>query len=69
MPLYEFDCPECGEPFEKLVRSASKIAEVVCPNCSSPDVKKRMSTIAVRSVSSGSLSINTSSAASCAPSG
>ncbi len=29
MPIFEFECKECGKPFEELVRSANAIDEVV----------------------------------------
>ncbi len=32
MPLFEFVCSDCNRPFEELVRSASAISEVTCPN-------------------------------------
>ncbi|MCB9450074.1 MAG: zinc ribbon domain-containing protein [Anaerolineaceae bacterium] len=63
MPLFEFDCIECGEPFEKLVRNSSK--EITCPVCGSVHVKKKISTFASR-VAGGSSSL--SSGAVAAPS-
>lgn len=52
MPLYEFDCPGCGQPFEKLVRSAAAVSEVVCPNCGNHHPRKKLSTFAVKGGSS-----------------
>lgn len=68
MPLYEFTCKECKQPFDKLVRSASLIPTVTCPNCGSHDVQKELSIFATKAstLSSGSYS---SSASSCAPGG
>jgi len=43
MPLYDFDCQECHEPFETLVRRESEIAKVTCPKCSSPKVERKLS--------------------------
>jgi putative FmdB family regulatory protein len=64
MPIFEFQCSECGQPFEELVRSANAIDEVVCPACQSANVKKKVSLFA--SKSSGSLSLSSySSSASC----
>ena len=31
MPIYEFECEECGERFEELV--AASAGEVACPSC------------------------------------
>lgn len=68
MPLYEFDCASCGEPFEKLVRSSQTVNEVVCPTCGSPHVTRRLSTFAVRGGASGG-NAAASGGASCAPGG
>jgi putative FmdB family regulatory protein len=64
MPLYEFDCLDCGRPFEKLVRSAEAIKEVVCPSCGQTHIQKKLSTFAAN-IKGGS----SSSAAACAPGG
>jgi putative FmdB family regulatory protein len=66
MPLYEFDCLSCGQSFEKLVRSAAAINEVVCPGCGQAHVQKKLSVFAAsvkegRSASTG--------ATACAPGG
>lgn len=68
MPLYEFDCPDCHTPFDKLVRSASAVAEVTCPTCGSGRVKKKLSTIAARPTGGDGASLS-ASAAACAPGG
>jgi putative FmdB family regulatory protein len=48
MPLYEFDCRICGQPFEELIFSHARVEEVSCPTCGSLDVKKRLSAVAAR---------------------
>ena len=63
MPLYEFDCQQCGEPFEELVVSAARAAEVRCPTCGSPQVKKKLSTVASR-VAGKSTGVSSSSSCS-----
>ena len=67
MPMYEFDCPSCGEPFEELVRSAEAVKDVTCPSCGSRKVKKKLSTFASKINGGGSRS--SLSAASCGPTG
>lgn len=70
MPIFEFLCEDCGQPFEELVFSSSAVDEVTCPECGSAEVQKMISTFASRIVGGSSASsFNTSSAASCAPSG
>ncbi len=39
MPIFEYQCQECGEEFEKLIRSPEKIE---CPECGG-DVRKLLS--------------------------
>ena len=64
MPIYEYQCQECGEEFEKLVRSISSTPKVECPRCGGNKVKKAFSLFGTRSSSSGGLSADT-----CAPTG
>ena len=48
MPIYEFCCNQCGTAFEELVRNGTK---PVCPECTSGDVCRLLSTFAVHSSS------------------
>jgi len=68
MPIYEFDCQDCGDSFESLVMSFTKIDGVICPECESKNIQKKISNFAVKGSLGSSLSLNTS-AASCAPGG
>jgi putative FmdB family regulatory protein len=43
MPLYEYDCPNCGRTFDKLVRGFSDAGEVDCPNCGGTHAKRKLS--------------------------
>lgn len=45
MPIYEFDCYECGEPFEKMVRFSEADIAPACPNCNSRDTHKLISKV------------------------
>ena len=69
MPLFEFVCQTCQGEFEELVRSASAVDEVCCPECGSPKIKKKISTFASKASGGSQFSFSPSSAASCAPSG
>lgn len=62
MPIYEFDCHECGKPFESLVMGFST-DNVRCPECNSQDVKKKISSFAVKGGSNSSGAFSTSAAA------
>jgi putative FmdB family regulatory protein len=48
MPIYEFICEQCGCEFEELVRSASSTAGLLCPECHSQQVTKKISTFAAK---------------------
>ena len=43
MPIYEFECGECGARFEELVRAGE---EVACRECGSPRARRLYSTVA-----------------------
>ena len=47
MPLYEYDCPGCGQPFEKRV-SMSQADAVPCPNCGGTHTKRKLSRISIK---------------------
>jgi putative FmdB family regulatory protein len=65
MPIFEFVCKDCEQPFEDLI-FGSDIEGVICPSCGSEQVRKKMSTFASKIGSDGaSLSLGASSAAAC----
>jgi putative FmdB family regulatory protein len=66
MPLYEFDCPSCGEPFEKRFGFSDDLNEVTCPVCGGQNVKKRLSAFAVKGASRKSTEVSSASA-NCSP--
>jgi len=47
MPIYEYECRQCGHRFEYLVRSSSPAAE--CPSCQKKDLKQLISLSAMSS--------------------
>jgi len=64
MPLYEYLCRDCGQPFEKMVRMSEQEQTPVCPSCGSPDTRKQISTFASHGFSSGSSASAASSSCS-----
>lgn len=64
MPIFEFQCSECGHPFEELVFGASAITQVSCPECESDNVKKKISTFASK-ITGGSNFSTSAGAAAC----
>jgi putative FmdB family regulatory protein len=64
MPVYEFECRDCNENFEKLIRIVGR-QDVVCPKCASTNTRKKLSVFA-----SGRRGASaTGGDASCAPGG
>ena len=63
MPLYEFDCLDCGASFETLLRKAAEISKVKCPACESQELEEKASSFAAVSKT------GSSTASNCAPSG
>lgn len=51
MPLYEYECEECGERFETLVSAAKKDQTRTCPACGSKKTGRVPSTFAVGTAS------------------
>jgi putative FmdB family regulatory protein len=46
MPLYEYECNQCGDRFERLVALREAKKAMKCPKCGSESVNKLMSAIA-----------------------
>ena len=42
MPIYEFECEECGQRFEDLVAAGTET--VPCPSCGVAGARRRLST-------------------------
>ena len=50
MPIFEYECRECGNHFEYLVLSSTPAAE--CPSCGKKDLEQMISLCAVSSETS-----------------
>ena len=48
MPIYEYECKQCGRRFEALVNAATKAA---CPSCQSEQLDRMLSVFAVGAAS------------------
>jgi putative FmdB family regulatory protein len=53
VPIYEYQCCDCGEQFEYLVRGDDK---AVCPSCGSRKLDKQISAAATHMAGSGGAS-------------
>ena len=67
MPLYEYQCIECGTEFEKMVRFSETSQEQPCPTCHAKNTKKKISSFA--SLGSANASFGTSIGSNCGSSG
>jgi putative FmdB family regulatory protein len=65
MPIYEYHCADCGDDFERFLRSMFSKETITCPACGSEHVNKALSLFGSTSSSSG----GASSAAACGPVG
>lgn len=64
MPIYEYQCNDCGKEFEKLMGfSDPNINSPECPGCKSDHTNRRLSKVAAFS-SRGSSSTSSSSCGS-----
>lgn len=52
MPLYEYECPQCGRRFEEIV-PFSRADEVSCESCGYQKPERLMSTFATAFASAG----------------
>ena len=52
MPLYEYQCDQCGHRFERIQKFSDPLVEV-CPNCGKKKVHKLVSSPAIQFKGSG----------------
>ncbi|MEN6482564.1 MAG: zinc ribbon domain-containing protein [Anaerolineaceae bacterium] len=65
MPIYEYQCQDCGNKFEALRSMSLADSEIHCKNCSSTNTRRLLSLFCSQS-SSGSSSGSSNSCGSCA---
>jgi putative FmdB family regulatory protein len=46
MPIYEYECNQCCESFEKMISFSESDQVPACPKCESSDTYKKISTVA-----------------------
>ncbi len=64
MPIYEYQCSQCGKIFEKLIMGSGKSASVHCDDCGSSEVHRLMSRFSACSSQGSGKGVGSS----CAPS-
>ena len=68
MPIFEYQCHQCSQHFEKLTLGGQQEAPD-CPECGSEQVQKQISTFAAKSNDGGPGSFSESDAPVCGPCG
>jgi putative FmdB family regulatory protein len=63
MPIYEYECKQCGTAFETLVRSGS-VPD--CPSCHSTELDKKLSVFATAKAGAAAAPAAAGSCGSCA---
>jgi len=54
MPIYEYQCTQCGEKFEEVQSISEDSSKLVCPKCGSQNPRRLFSTFHSR-ISSASI--------------
>ena len=49
MPIYEYECEQCGRKFEYFLRSGGDEKKVKCPKCGADNPKRVVSSFASKS--------------------
>jgi putative FmdB family regulatory protein len=65
MPLYEYQCTECGHRFEVLQRMGEGADGLTCPRCHAPRLDKKFSTFASSAGSSPTSAAPAAASAAC----
>ncbi|SHH10889.1 putative regulatory protein, FmdB family [Thermosyntropha lipolytica DSM 11003] len=63
MPIYEFKCAACGKKFDLLLSLKERDKKVKCPECSSDQVERQLSSFFAPGA--GGASCTASSCAGC----
>jgi putative FmdB family regulatory protein len=63
MPIYEYECKNCGARFDKLIRNLENPPEIVCPTCEGMDVQRLISQVAVHGGEGGNIDADVAEAA------
>ena len=63
MPIFEYECRECGAKFERIVGPSA--AKVACKQCASADVHQLLSVFAVAGPSTAATSAEPGPCGAC----
>ena len=62
MPIFEYQCADCGNHFELLVRSSTVLK---CPKCASQKLDKQLSVFAAATAETGASAMPMGPCGSC----
>lgn len=69
MPIYEYQCPQCGQSFQKRVGFSQADERQECPNCGSQHSRRQISLIGGVSGGASPSGGGSRAAANCGPVG
>jgi len=58
MPIYEYQCNDCGDEFEKMIRFSEAEHAQACPACQSQNTRKKISVFASHGSAAGGAAIS-----------
>lgn len=67
MPLYEFQCVQCGAEFEMILRFSESDQKPDCPRCQGKFTRKKLAQVAA--IGASQTASGNASSASCGSSG
>ena len=62
MPIFEYQCPACGNRFEQLVRASTVLR---CPNCQGENLDKQLSVFSANVAAVGASPLAAGACGSC----
>ncbi len=65
MPLYEYQCRDCGHRFEVLQRMGAGAEGLDCPSCGDERLEKLLSSFSASSSNGGSAAASATTGAGC----
>jgi putative FmdB family regulatory protein len=65
MPIYEYQCPKCGDRSEQLCKLAETGKDMVCPNCGNTGLRRLVSAFACPGVKGGGNSCGSCKGGNC----
>ena len=65
MPIYEYNCADCEQKFEKRRRMSQADDEIACPDCGSVDTSRGLSMFAAFSRGNGGTSVSVGGSSGC----